>query len=177
MQKRYLRVETSQGNIFLEELYEEGKNKFFLGRGELFDIDTQEPVKMIDNYIKYVNLDKCLEYARIDVSDDEEIYFTPYHMGSYKEQYIKDRAESAANSGISLMDQAYSIIKDGISEKEAKQRVSEIVNKKLAEIRQRKEEELKKIQEEKEKYGWFVTFYNTFGDLFEEEENKYKYNR
>jgi hypothetical protein len=37
------------------------------------------------------------------------------------------------------------------------------------EIKKQKEEELKRIQEEKEQYGWALTFYKVFGDLFEEE--------
>ena len=175
MEHRYLRVETNQGIVFIKESYEKEKNRvsFFKKNSTMIDIDTDEPVKMIDNYIKYINLDKCLEYARIDVSNDEEIHFTPFNIGTLSEEQNNDRKEGLINSGISPMDLAYRVIKDGIPEAEAKEKVSKIVKEKIAEIRKRKEEELKRIQEEKEKYGWLVTFYNTFGDLFTEEEQKY----
>ena len=177
MEQRYLMISTTEGNIYAKEVYEESDDSFFKKNSRLYDIDTQEPFEMIDNYIKFTNLDKCLQYANTYVEEDESVYFGPYNLRTVREEEIKARELNATKEGYSLMDETYKIIQKGVSEKEAKEKLSKIVNGYLDEIKQKKEEELKKIQEEKEKYGWFITFYNTFGDLFEEEENKYKYNR
>lgn len=173
----YLKIKTNKGDIFAKAIYEQDEQISILRRiHKLYDIDTQEPLEMIDNYILYTNLDKCFQYSDVIVSEDDEYEFIPYEISEIKEKDIKARENKAALEGISLTDEAYKMIKNGVSQKEAQENLKAIIKsqkdeikKQQEEIKKQKEEELKRIQEEKEQYGWALTFYKVFGDLFEEE--------
>ncbi len=169
LETKYFKIKTKQGYIYAKGTFEIEQGSFFEPVCTLYEIDTQEPIKMVDNYILFTNLNKCLQFSDVIVKEDDEFEFVPYDLSEIKEKDIKARANKAALEGISLTDEAYKMIKNGVSQKEAQENLKAIIKSQKEEIKKQKEEELKRIQEEKEQYGWALTFYKVFGDLFEEE--------
>ena len=169
LETKYFKIKTEQGYIYAKGTFEIEHGLFFEPVCTLYEIDTQEPIEMVDNYILFTNLNKCLQYADVIVKEDDEVELSPYDMSEIKEKDIKVRKNKAAKEGISLTDETYKIIKNGVSQKEAVANFNAIIKEQRDEIKKQKEEELKRIQEEKEKYGWAATFYKVFGDLFEDE--------
>ena len=165
----YIRLETKEGIIYLKEEYEE-QNEFKIN-SKLYELDTNEPVELIQDYIKFTNLGKCIRCSEIIVNNDESIEFIPYEYSIISKKEVFNRTIKALEEGISLIDETYKTISKGITEEESKKRVSQIVESKLEKVRKSNElaEKQKRLKEEQLNNKWETTFNNVFGDLFEDE--------
>lgn len=165
----YIRLETKEGIIYLKEEYEE-QNEFKIN-SKLCELDTNEPVELIQDYIKFTNLGKCIRCSEIIVNNDESIEFIPYEYSIISKKEVFNRTIKALEEGISLIDETYKTISKGITEEESKKRVSQIVESKLEKVRKSNElaEKQKRLKEEQLNNKWETTFNKVFGDLFEDE--------